>query len=165
MRQEVVALAGETISVSATIKAPAEAIFAILVDPAKHAAIDGTGWVSDPLDRQTLSASGQIFRMAMYHPGHPNGNYETANRVEVFDPPYAISWKPGYDPGDGKLRFGGWIWRYDLAPLGPSETDVRLSYDWSAVPEVVRQTGPKFPPFSSDHLGNSLTHLADLVAA
>ena len=139
-------MASETISASITIKARAEVVFAVLIDPATHAAIDGTGWVRDPLDRQLLTASGQIFRMAMYHAGHPNGDYEIANRVEAFDPPHSISWKPGYDPGDGNLRFGGWIWRYDLAPLGLSETEVRLSYDWSAVPEDVRQTGPSFPP-------------------
>jgi hypothetical protein len=67
--------------------------------------------------------------------------------------------------GDGNLRFGGWIWRYDLAPLGPSETEVRLSYDWSAVPKDVRQRFQQFPPFSHDHLDNSLTHLAELVGA
>jgi len=156
-------VANETSSVSITIKAPIEAIFAVLVDPQKHVAIDGTGWVSEPVDRQPLTASGQTFRMVMYHPGHPNGNYEMANVVQVFDSPHAISWKPGYDPGDGVLRFGGWIWRYDLAPLGPSETEVRLSYDWSAVPGVVRQRQDHWPPFSPDHLDNSLTHLADLV--
>jgi uncharacterized protein YndB with AHSA1/START domain len=165
MRQEGVAVASETISVSVTIKAPAEAVFAVLADPAKHAAIDGTGWVRDPLDRQPLAASGQVFRMAMYHPNHPNRNYEIANQVEVFDRPHAISWKPGYDPGDGALRFGGWIWRYDLTDLGPSETEVRLSYDWSAVPEDVRKTGPRFPPFPPGHLENSLNHLAELVLA
>src|ERR1700692_1570730 len=133
MTQEVVAVASETISVSITIKAPAEAIFAVLVDPAKHDAIDGTGWVRDPLDRQPLTASGQIFRMAMYHPNHPNGDYEMANLVTVFDPPHAISWKPGYDPGGGVLRFGGWIWRYDLAPLGPSETEAWLPSAWAGV--------------------------------
>jgi uncharacterized protein YndB with AHSA1/START domain len=164
-------LVSATISASTTIKAPAEAIFAALVDPAKHAAIDGgartggVGWVRGPLDRQPLTASGQIFRMAMYHANHPNGNYETANRVQVFDQPHAISWEPGYDPGDGNLRFGGWIWRYDLAPIGPSETEVRLSYDWSAVPEDVRQRFQQWPPFSPDHLGNSLTRLAQLVVA
>ena len=100
----------------------------------------------------------------MYHPNHPNGNYEMHNRVEMFDPPHAISWKPGYDPGDGTLSFGGWIWRYDLAPLGPSETEVRLSYDWSAVHEDVLQQG-QFPPFSPDHLDNSLARLAQLVVA
>jgi hypothetical protein len=165
MRQEVLAVVTETVSASITIKASADAIFAVLADPAKHAAIDGTGWVRDPLDRQRVKASGQIFRMAMFHPNHPKGNYEMANRVQVFDPPHAISWEPGYDPGDGNLRFGGWIWRYDLAPLGPSETEVTLSYDWSAVSEVVRSTGPQFPPFSPDHLDNSLTRLADLVVA
>jgi hypothetical protein len=137
----------ETVSANITIKAPTEAIFAVLVDPAKHAAIDGTGWVRDPVDRQALTASGQTFGMSMYHADHPNGNYEMANLVQVFDRPHAISWKPGYDPGDGVPRFGGWIWRYDLAPLGPSETDVRLSYDWSAVPEDVRQQ-VQWPPFA-----------------
>ncbi|HEY6309524.1 MAG TPA: hypothetical protein VIY52_01765 [Streptosporangiaceae bacterium] len=157
-------MASTTISASITIKAPAEAIFAILIDPAKHTAIDGTGWVRDPRDRQPLTVSGQIFRMAMYHANHANGNYQMANRVQVFDPPPAISWEPGYDPGDGNLLFGGWIWRYALAPLGPSETEVRLSYDWSEVPEVVRRQG-QFPPFSPDHPDNSLTHLAELVVA
>ncbi len=148
-------MASETISASMTVKAPADAIFAVLADPAKHAAIDGTGWVCDPLDRQPLTASGQIFRMAMYHPNHPDGNYEMANRILVFDPPHAISWKPGYNPGDGNLRFGGWIWRYDLAPLGPSETEVRLSYDWSAVPQGRASTVPAVPtllPRSSGQL-------------
>jgi uncharacterized protein YndB with AHSA1/START domain len=158
-------VAGETVSASITIEAPAEAVFAVLVDPARHPAIDGTGWVCDAVDPQPLTASGQIFRMAMYHPNHPDRNYETANRVEAFDPPHAISWKTGYDPGDGTLRFGGWIWRYDLVPLGSSETEVTLTYDWSAVPQDARQTGPVFPPFSPGHLDNSLAHLAQLVVA
>lgn len=155
----------ETVSASITIRASAEAIFAALADPVRHAAIDGTGWVRDPLDREPLTAPGQIFRMAMYHAGHPNGNYEMANRVQVFDPPHAISWEPGSDLGDGGIRFWGWIWRYDLAPRSQSETEVTLSYDWSAVPEDVRQTGPKFPPFPADHLDNSLARLAELVVA
>ncbi len=158
-------MVSETISTSITIKASADAVFAVLADPETHAAIDGTGWVRDPLDHQALKGSGQVFRMAMYHPNHPNGNYEMANRVQVFDPPHAISWEPGYDPGDGNLRFGGWIWRYDLVSLGPSETEVTLSYDWSAVSEDVRATGPQFPPFAPDHLDNSLLRLHDLVVA
>ncbi|HEV7209092.1 MAG TPA: polyketide cyclase [Mycobacteriales bacterium] len=156
-------MTNECLSATLTINAPADTVFAIIADPASHAAIDGTGWVRDPGERQPLTESGQIFRMAMYHPNHPKGNYEMANLVQVFDPPYAISWTPGYDPGDGVLRFGGWIWRYDLAPLGQAQTEVRLSYDWSAVPEQVRRTGPAFPPFRPDHLHNSLHHLAELV--
>ena len=157
-------MTNEILTATTTINASAEAIFAVLADPARHAAIDGTGWVREPLDRKPISAPGQLFRMAMYHANHPKGDYEMVNRVEVFDPPRAISWEPGHDPGDGNLRFGGWTWRYDLAPLGPSETEVRLSYDWSAVPEESRRQG-QFPPFSHDHLENSLDHLAELVIA
>jgi hypothetical protein len=158
-------MTNESLSATVNIPAPADTVFAVIADPTSHAAIDGTGWVRDPPDRQPLTASGQVFRMAMYHPNHPNGDYEMANLVEVFDPPSAIAWKPGYDPGNGVLSFGGWTWRYDLAPLGPSDTEVRLTYDWSAVPEDVRQTGPRFPPFPPAHLSNSLNHLAQLVPA
>ena len=138
----------ETVSASTIIDAPAEAVFAVLADPAKHAAIDGTGWVRASVDGQRLTAAGQVFRIAMYHPNHPDGNYQMANRVQVFDPPRAISWEPGQDAGDGSLRFGGWIWRYDLTPAGPSGTEVTLSYDWSAVPDFLREHigFPPFPP-------------------
>jgi uncharacterized protein YndB with AHSA1/START domain len=152
----------EILRATTTINAPAEAVFAVLANPARHAAIDGTGWVQAPLDPELIQASGQVFRMAMYHPNHPNGHYEMFNRVEVFDPPHAISWKPGYDTGDGKVRFGGWAWCYNLAESEPSQTEVTLTYDWSAVPEDTRRQG-NFPPFSPDHLDNSLDHLAQLV--
>jgi hypothetical protein len=104
----------------------------------------------------------EIFRMSMYHVNHPDGNYQMANRVQVFDPPSTISWEPGYDAGDGTLRFGGWTWRYDLTPAGPSNTTVTLSYDWSAVPDSIREH-IGFPPFPPEHLANSLAHLAELV--
>jgi len=154
----------ETISATTIINAPAEAIFAVLADPAKHAAIDGTGWVREPLDSQHLTAAGQVFRMAMYNDTVPGGHYRMANRVQVFDPPRAISWEPGQDTGDGSPRFGGWVWRYDLAPAEPSGTTVTLTYDWSAVPGFLRQH-IGFPPFPADHLDNSLAHLARLVTA
>jgi hypothetical protein len=156
-------MADDRLSATTIINASAEVIFVVLADPAKHAAIDGTGWVCEPLDSKPLTAVGQVFRMAMYHPNHPDGNYQMANRVQIFDPPSAIAWEPGQDTDDGSLRFGGWVWRYDLMPAGPSETKVTLSYDWSAVPDLLRQH-IGFPPFPADHLGNSLAHLANLVS-
>ena len=156
-------MADERLSATTIINASAEVIFVVLADPAKHAAIDGTGWVREPLDSKPLTAVGQVFRMAMYHPNHPDGTYQMANRVQTFDPPNAIAWEPGQDTDDGGLRFGGWVWRYDLMPAGPSETRVTLSYDWSAVPDLLRQH-IGFPPFPADHLGNSLAHLAELVS-
>jgi len=86
-----------------------------------------------------------------------------ANQVLVFDPPRAIGWRPGTETGDGELEFGGWCWRYDPVPLGPGETEVTLTYDWSAVPPFIREY-LRFPPFGPEHLINSLHHLAELAA-
>ena len=66
-------MADDSVSATTVIDAPAEAIFAVLADPAKHAAIDGTGWVCEPVDSEPLTAAGQVFRMSMYHPNHPDG--------------------------------------------------------------------------------------------
>ena len=154
----------EVLSTVTIVQAPAETVFRVLADPTTHPKIDGTGWVRESLDGGPLTHAGQIFRMAMYHPNHPDGDYEMANRVKDFDSPRAISWEPGQDAaGDGNLTFGGWIWRYDLTPVSESETEVKLSYDWSAVPPQIREHIP-FPPFGSDHLDNSLKHLAKLAA-
>ena len=154
----------DRVTASTTIEAAPEAVFAVLADPSAHAAIDGTGWVRGAEDRDRITAAGQVFRLAMYHPNHPDNDYETANRVEVFDEPRAIAWKPGTEsPETGELSFGGWIWRYDLEAAGPAWTTVTLTYDWSAVPPEIREY-LQFPPFGPAHLANSLPHLADLVA-
>ncbi len=42
---------------------------------------------------------------------------------------------------------------------------VTLSYDWSAVPQYIRDRGIQFPPFGPEHLINSLHHLAELVSS
>jgi hypothetical protein len=151
------------LTASRTIEAAPGTVFAVLADPASHADVDGTGWVRGSLDGERITAAGQVFRMAMYHPNHPDGAYEIANLVEVFEEPRAIAWKPGTEsPETGELSFGGWTWRYDLEASGPSQTKVLLTYDWSAVGPEVREY-LHFPPFGRDHLDDSLDHLAELV--
>jgi uncharacterized protein YndB with AHSA1/START domain len=157
-------MTNENITTHITIAAPAETVFDVLADPSTHEAIDGTGWVRQPLDGRQLTETGQIFRMAMYHDNHPDKDYEMANRVEIFDPPHAIAWQPGQGADDDALEFGGWIWRYDLSPVTPSQTEVTLNYDWSAVPADLREHF-QFPPFDPQHLDNSLKHLAELAVA
>ncbi len=153
----------ERVAVSTTIEAAPGAVFAVLADPSAHAAIDGTGWVRGSLDGERITAAGQVFRVAMYHENHPDGDYQIANRVEVFEEPQAIAWQPGTEAdGTGELSFGGWTWRYDLEATGPSQTKVTLTYDWSAVPPHIREY-IQFPPFELDHLHGSLQHLSDLV--
>jgi hypothetical protein len=153
----------EQLTAVTTIDATPDAVFAVLADPASHAAIDGTGWVREPLDPAPLTEEGQMFRMAMYHENHPDKHYEMANRVEIADAPRTIAWQPGQAlPDSGEIGFGGWTWRYDLEPTGATQTKVTLTYDWSAASAEVRQF-IHFPPFQQDHLDNSLEHLAKLV--
>ncbi|OBI74906.1 polyketide cyclase [Mycolicibacterium fortuitum] len=154
----------DTMSAVCTVNAPAETVFAVLADPTTHQAIDGTGWVRESLDGKPLTDVGQVFRMAMYHDNFGGMHYEMANRVEVFEPPRAIAWLPGQGADDTNLEFGGWIWRYDLEPLGDDRTEVTLTYDWSAVPQALREH-IEFPPFGRQHLDNSLKHLAGLAQA
>jgi hypothetical protein len=157
-------MASESVSASTMIRAAPEAVFAVLADPSTHASIDGTGWVQSAKDGNPITAADQVFHMAMYHPNHPDKNYETANLVEVFDEPRAIAWKTGTEDAEtGELSFGGWVWRYDLEATGQSETKVTLTYDWSAVGPEVREY-LEFPVFEPDHLDNSLQHLAKLVS-
>lgn len=160
----------ENVSATLTVAVPAATVFAVLADPTTHSAVDGrnrvtngTGRVQEAVDQAPLTEVGQIFRMDMYHPDHPDGNYRVANKLFVVDPPRAIGWLTGTETDDGQLEFGGWSWRYDLASLGPAETEVTLTYDWSAVPQRIREY-IQFPPFGPEHLTNSLLHLAELAS-
>lgn len=152
----------DSVQVTATIDAPAEAVFAVLADPSTHEAIDGTGWVLESLDGTTLTETGQTFDMAMYHDNHPDGRYEMVNRVVAFESPRAIAWEPGQRSEDGQIGYGGWVWRYDLTDAAEGGTDVTLTYDWSGAPKDVRDE-ISFPPFELSHLENSLTNLAELA--
>ncbi|MCB0950934.1 MAG: polyketide cyclase [Mycobacterium sp.] len=153
----------ETMIVTTTVDAPASTVFAILADPAKHSAIDGTGWVREALDGELLTHVDQIFRIAMHHDNHPEGDYEMANKVIAFTPEREIGWEPGQAGPDGVVEYGGWTWHYALEPAGAAQTRVTLTYDWSAVPAELRQH-IQFPPFPVEHLHNSLANLANLAA-
>lgn len=153
----------EAVCVTAIVPTSAAVVFAVLADPATHAAIDGTGWVCEPVDHEPLTRSGQVFRMGMFHADHPDGHYEIANLVRTFESDRAISWEPGTEDTGGRLDLGGWTWRYDLSPAPTGGTEVRLTYDWSGATAEARRV-LDFPPFDVDHLERSLRHLATLAA-
>lgn len=80
-------MTGETVSAATIMNAPAEAIVAVLADPAGPAAIDGTGGARESVDGTPLTAAGQVFGMAMDHAGHRDGSCQVATRIQEFDPP------------------------------------------------------------------------------
>lgn len=145
-----------------TINAAPADVFGVLADPAQHGAIDGTGWVREPRSSGQIAAVGDIFEMDMYHP-NAGGDYVMRNEVVAFEPTSAIAWLPIGKGPEGQWAPGGWQWRYDLAPKDGA-TEVTLTYDWSQVPQFLRDNIP-FPPFPVSHLENSLANLDRLATS
>ncbi|GAA1481131.1 SRPBCC family protein [Gordonia sinesedis] len=146
-----------------TVDASPERVFAVLADPARHQDTEPGDWVRDAVDPRPITAVGQLFAINMYHPNvGGDGTYVMVNKVTVFEPNRTIEWLPGQPGENGAHDPGGWTWRYDLADRADGGTDVTLTYDWSATPQVLRQhIGP--PPFGVEFLDESLGALADAL--
>lgn len=98
------------------IPAGSAAVFELLANPAEHARIDGSGSVrgaqSNRPERLRLGAK---FGMQM-RIGAP---YQIVNEVVEFEEGRRIAWR----------HFGGHVWRYLLAPVGPDATQVTEEFD------------------------------------
>lgn len=108
----------QIVSESITIEAPASVIFSILADPRQHSRIDGSGTVKGVTIGPERLTQGAQFGANMKMFGMP---YRITNTVVEFDADRRIAWR----------HFGGHRWRYELAPLGDSQTRVTESFDYS----------------------------------
>ena len=152
-------------TISRTIAAPAEAIFAILADPARHRELDGVRMIQENLTSEPITAVGQVFRMRMSR-GAPE-DYFINNHVVAFDPPRQIAWTVHDGDTDQDL---GWSWTFDLTPTSTSgesgdaapTTTVSQTYDWTkAIPAV--QAFIPFPAISAARRERTLVKLEALV--
>ncbi len=115
---------GDVITVERIIPAPPQPIFALLVDPARHPEIDGSGAVRRPREaRPPRLSQGETFEMAM----RAGVGYSMRNRVIEFEPDRLIAWQT-FSPGLLGRWIGGRIWRYRLEPV-PGGTKVQESWD------------------------------------
>jgi uncharacterized protein YndB with AHSA1/START domain len=138
------------LSVSRTIAAPPERIFAILTDPGKHPLIDGSGTVRH--ERSGAAARlgpGSRFSMDM-RMGVP---YHVTNTVVEFEEGRLIAWR----------HFGGHRWRWQLEPVGDGATDVTETFDWSTAlsPRLIEHRG--FPERNRLGMIATLDRLDELV--
>jgi uncharacterized protein YndB with AHSA1/START domain len=102
------------VSVSRAVHAPPAAAFAILTDPRRHAEIDGSGTVRQPLEDTGTLELGSTFGMAMRQLGAP---YRMVNEVTELEPDRRIAWRAYLRPGTaGGPTLGGVTWRYQLRP-------------------------------------------------
>lgn len=140
-----------------TIDAQPATVFALLSDPARHHETEPGDWVRGAIEPKPITEVGQVFGMQMYATG-AGGEYVMHNRVTAFDQDRTIGWEPGQYDESGTLGTGGWWWRYDLAAQD-QRTAVTLTYDWSAVPQQLREQLGGFPVFTPEFLDESLAAL------
>lgn len=133
----------EPASVSRRINAPADVIFAILADPARHPEIDGSGMLRVPDGEQgTLSKTGDIFVMRMHN--DRIGDYVMANFIVEYEPVRRIVWEPEMvraSSPEGQSRVGvrgGHRWGYELTPDGEATVVTEIA-DFSNALEWLRE--------------------------
>jgi len=121
----------DTLSVQRVIAAPADRIFDVIADPARHREFDGSGSVKEVASGAPSRLSlGSTFQMAMKR----GVSYSMLNTVTEFDENRRIAWSP--KPA-GKLgaRLVGRIWRYELEPV---EGGTKVTETWDISKEGLR---------------------------
>ncbi|MDA3629176.1 SRPBCC family protein [Saccharopolyspora oryzae] len=117
-----------SVSSSVVVNAPAEAVFAVLADPRKHAVIDGSGTVQGEMSGPERLVLGSKFGMRMRR----GIGYRITNTVVEYEENRRIAWRHVL-PGR---------WRYELEPAGESATKVTETYDYAAMlPKLIARTG------------------------
>ncbi|MEJ7833114.1 MAG: SRPBCC family protein [Nocardioides sp.] len=147
------------ITVQRTLDASTSDVFDVLSNPARHAELDGSGFVRSDEKSDRITETGQTFRMNMTG-DHMGGDYQTDNVVTGYDQNRLLAWKTA--PADQDPP--GWEWMWELDAQGADATDVRLTYDWAAVTDPDLLNKISFPLVSQAQLDDSLAKLAAAVS-
>jgi hypothetical protein len=145
-RKEAAMTAGncQPVSVSRRIQAPAEELFEVLADPARHPGIDGSGMLRQAMDSSPVRAVGDTFTISMHNA--EMGDYEITSHVVEYQPSRRIGWEPVLtaasraDDAAGIGDRNGHRWIYELTPAGPGATIVTEKYDCSRAPATPSAT-------------------------
>ena len=105
------------VSTSRVIAAPAQDIFEVLADPAKHSIIDGSGSLVEAKGNPPRLFLGAKFGMKM------SFHATMRNKVVEFEDGKQIGWR----------HIGQHIWRYELEPV-EGGTKVTETFDWRPSP-------------------------------
>jgi uncharacterized protein YndB with AHSA1/START domain len=146
-------------SVERLIPAPAEAIFDLLADPARHKDIDGSGSLIRAKGATQRLALGSQFGMAMKM-GVP---YSMQNTVIEFEENRRIAWQTR---GGGRIgrMVGGRIWRYELEPA-EGGTLVRESWDISQESAVTKPLVRRGGGHTMENMAATLARIEQLLAS
>ncbi len=108
----------KAISRSAVVDVPAEAIFALLVDPHRHHELDGSGTVGKGISGPAHLRQGDTFTVSMKQFGVP---YRIKSTVTRLTENREIEWR----------HPAGHTWHWELEPLPNGQTRVTETWDFS----------------------------------
>jgi uncharacterized protein YndB with AHSA1/START domain len=149
---------GDVVTTEKVIKAPPDAIFALLADASRHPDIDGSGTVKQAkTDAPARLSLGATFGMSM----KMGIGYSMVNTVIEFEDNRRIAWQarpPGFL---GKVAAGR-IWRYELEPVDGG-TRVRESWDVSEDHQRRMLKMGSLPKKTETNMAKTLDRIAELT--
>lgn len=154
----------ERVSVTRRIAAPADAIYAIVSDPAGHVRIDGSGMLEAAADARPLTEVGQTFDIHMDRtplndiPGLVK--YSVRNHVTRIEPGRLVEWTIGAVDQPPLGHVYGW----QLDPVSATETDVTNYCDWTNIVPALRAAGREWPIVPVSMLEQTMDSLAKVVS-
>src|SRR3954471_7570837 len=160
IRSRAMAPSDDTVSVERIIPAPAEKIFDLLADPARHRDIDGSGTVRDAKSGSERLTLGSTFGMSMKM-GIP---YSMVNEVIDFEENRRIAWQTKPPVSWGAKLGGGRIWRYELEPVDGG-TLVRETWDISPEASLSKPLVVRGGKKTSENMDKTLARIEEIVTA
>lgn len=152
----------DQITVTKTVDASPQDLFAVLATPARHTEIDGAAMLRGLNGPGEVSGVGDQFVMKMNNDAV--GDYEMKNTITTFEQDKAIGWAPQIHPLDGytdklgDVQVKGHTYTWYLEPAGSGQTKVTQVYDWSGVED--ESFRGFFPMVSEDQLSESIDNAA-----
>ena len=142
--------AQRVVTASREIAAPAEALFALIADPAQQPRWDGNDNLAEAPTGQRVTAVGDVFRMIL------TKGAVRENHVVAFREGRVIAWQPAPEGEEPP----GHIWGWALEPHGTG-TRVTHTYDWTQLQDQKRQARARAT--TAENLSASLERLAALA--
>ncbi len=149
----------DRVSVERVVPAPADQIFDLLVDPARHLDIDGSGTVQWARSGGRRLRLGDTFGMDM----KLGAKYSTRNEVVELVENERIAWRT-LAPLPLTLLFTGRTWRYELEPV-EGGTLVRETWDISTEAWPGRQAVRRMAGQTKRNMERTLARIEELVTA
>lgn len=155
----------ERVTVTGTVPAAPEAVFALLADPSRHSEIDGAGHLKGMIDGDPVSGVGDAFVIDMHQEGI--GDYVMRNEVTEFEPGRRITWAPAPHPVGSMehilngIKPGGHVYSWVLAPNAAGGTDIEHFCDWSGASD--ERFKAFFPRVTAEQMSESIQRVGKLA--